>query len=1023
MPGRYRVIVKKPGFREVLLDALTLNVQDLVEQNFRLDVGSVSESVTVVADAAKVQSDDAAIGDVLSARQTVDLPLNGRNFTQLATLIPGVNRGIPDDQASGAQGVGEVFRYGASGSGALSVNGNRPESNNFLLDGIDNNETVVNTVVFFPPAEAIQEFRVQTSVAPAEFGRAGGAIVNTAIKGGSNNFHGSAFEFLRNNALDARPTFAPEKLPFRRNQFGGTLGGPIIKNKLFAFGDYAGLRETAPRSVEFASVPTADFRKGDLSELLDPSKSGLPAPIQITDPITGLPFLNNVIPTGRLNPVALKYLNAYPNPNYGNGRVQQNYLAQRVQRQNYNDFDLRTDWNIRAQDTFFARYSNGLASSVTSSRLTTLPAGTGSGENFNRSRGLVLAETHVFNQKWLNESRFGFVRVNYGNEPPFANENISANLGIPNANTSPLLGGGALIGGYNSQIEYTGDFGPLMVRQNTFQLSDIVSHGQGNHTLRFGATIIRRQVNSFRPNRGKGYFFLNGNGVGEGSTGYEVSDLLAGFVNGYGIGAPTGMLGIRTLESSFFLQDNWRMSRRLVVDLGLRYDLYTNPSEVLNRQSNFDVNTGHILIAGRDGNSNSFIPLDNNNFGPRLGFAYDLTDKGKTVLRGGYGIFYTIEGGGVNYQLTQNAPFGGNRQFNYSDGYRITLSGQASLNSSDSRLATNPLPSGDLSGLDLTHPSNVTVFAKLPKNETPYVQQANLQLQHQLTSNTVIAVGYVGSFGRHLTRYYNINRQYFNTPAGTRLFSQLSDINVQDTEGSSNYNSLQAQVERNFTHGLQFMASYTYAHAIDDATGPFDGTSPQDVRNLKLERSNSQLDMRQRFTLSSLYQLPFGHGQRLGANLPKGIDWLLGGWQVNGVLTLQSGLPFNVYTNGGNPGDVRADLVGKLSTNPGNPAHYFDTDAFRAVPTNSDGVLLRPGTLGRNALIGPGTKQLDFSTLKDFRVTERVITQFRAELFNLTNTPQYLQPVGNMGSGDFGKIQSTRFSSERQIQFALRVSF
>src|SRR6202158_3597591 len=1023
-PTQYQLTVQKAGFKRVDLLGLLVNIQDHIEQNFVLEIGSITQSVTVVADQAKIQLADAAIGDVIGPRQTTELPLNGRNFTQLATLVPGVNKGIPDDQASGAQGVGEVFRYGASGSGALSVNGNRPESNNFLLDGIDNNETVVNTVVFFPPAEAIQEFRVQTSVASAEFGRAGGAIVNTTIRSGTNNYHGSAFEFLRNSALDAKPTFAPSKLPFRRNQFGGTLGGPVIKNKLFAFGDYQGLRETAPRSVEFASVPTAEFRKGDLSELLDPVRSGLPAPIQIIDPLNGLPFPNNVIPANRLNPVALKYLNAYPNPNFGNGRVQQNLLAQRIQTQKYNDFDIRTDWNIRTRDSFFARYSNSLASSVTTSRLApTLPAGTGSGENFNRARGLALSETHIFNEKWLNEFRFGFVRVNYGNQPPYADKTISADLGIPNANTSPLFGGGALIGGYNAQIEYTGDFGPLLVRQNSFQFSDIVSHEQGRHTLRFGTSIIRRQVNSFRPNRGKGYFFLNGNGVGAGSTGYEASDLLVGFVNGYGIGAPAVTVGARTLESSFFLQDNWRVTNRLSVTLGLRYDLYTVPYEVLDRQSNFDVSSGRILLAGKNGSSRSFVPLDKDNFGPRLGFAYDLTGNGKTALRGGYGIFYTIEGGGVNFQLTQNPPFGGFRQFNYSDGFRITLSRRAPNNTSDSRLATDPLPTGDFSGLDLNSPTNVALFARLPQNETPYVQQANLQIQHQLTKDTVVAAGYVGSFGRKLTRYYNINRQFFNAPNGTRMFPKLSDVNIQDTEGASNYNSLQAQVERSFSRGLQFLASYTYAHAIDDATGPFDGPSPQDVRNLRLERGNSQLDMRHRFVFSSLYELPFGHGRAFGSNMHRVLDTFLGGWQVNGILTLQSGLPFNVFTSGGSPGDVRADLVGSITTFPGHPEHYFDTTAFKPVPTKADGVLLRPGTLGRNAIVGPGTRLLDFSIFKDFRLTDRLITQFRTEFFNLTNTPQYLQPVGNMGSGDFGKIQSTRFSSERQIQFALRLSF
>jgi len=361
--GRYKIDVEKQNFKPVTRE-VTLQISQVAAVNFTLALGSVSEAVTVTAEAALVDSASSAMGDVVQSRPVTELPLNGRNFTQLATLIPGVTRGVPDGQATGAQGNAETFRYGNTGGAALSVNGLRPQANNFVLDGVDNNESLVNTVIFFPPAEAIEEFRVQTSVASAEFGRAGGAIVNTAIKSGTNEYHGSAFEFLRNSQLDARPTFAPQRNPFRRNQFGGTLGGPIVRNKLFVFGDYQGLRQFQPKSTDFATVPTAEFRNGNFSQLLNPALSGLSQPIAIRDLTTGQPFPGNIIPQARLNPAGQKYLNAFPMPNTNGGKVTQNYVTQRNETQSFNDFDIRTDWNIRESDQLFGRFSYGEADKV-----------------------------------------------------------------------------------------------------------------------------------------------------------------------------------------------------------------------------------------------------------------------------------------------------------------------------------------------------------------------------------------------------------------------------------------------------------------------------------------------------------------------------------------------------------------------------------------------------------------------------------------------------------------------------------
>jgi hypothetical protein len=1018
-PGHYKVEVKMQGFKAVTQE-ITLQVSQIAPVNFQLQPGDITTSVEVTADVPLVESASSTISDVVVGRQVTELPLNGRNFTQLATLVPGVTRGVIDGDASGGRGNSETFRFSNVGGASLSVNGLRPQANNFILDGIDNNESLVNTIIFFPPAEAIEEFRVDTSIAPAEFGRAGGGVVSTSIKSGSNSLHGTVFEFLRNDNLDATRTFiratcAPGKdckSEFRRNQFGATIGGPIIKDKVFFFFDYQGLRQFLPLGLDRATVPTPKMRNGDFSELLPGT--------QIFDPLKGTPFSGNIIPADRINPVGKNYLNAYPLPNAPG--ILQNFLVTRNQTQHFNDFDARVDWILGTRDSMFGRFSFGQDSSVTSSRLPALPAGFGSGTNPSNPRGLALNETHTFSNSLVNEFRFGYIRTRYGFTPPFQDQQISANLGIPNANTSPLLGGGALIGGFNNQIEFTGDFGPFLVPQNSFQYSDTLSWVKGSHNVKFGASIIRRQVNLFRPNRGKGFFVLFGNGGGSSPTHYEVSDLLAGFVQQYDIGPPFGMVGTRNWETGYFVQDDWKVSPRLTLNLGLRYDLYTWPVEVADRQANFDITTGKLLLAGQGGASRSFVPTDKNNFAPRFGFAYDLTGHGKTVLRGGYGIFYFVDRGGIDNQLAQNPPFSGFSSFQYTNGFRIALSGQAPLNSNDSRLATGPLPLGDVSNVNLNNPQNVTVFEALPSNRNSYVQEWNLQIQRELGANTALSVGYVGTKGTRLTTYYNFNRQFYNAPDGTRNFPKLANVNVQDTSGNSIYHSLQTRLEHRFTAGWQFTMAYTWAHAIDDSPGAFDqgNGNAVDYKNLRLERGNSSLDVRQRFTFSTLYELPFGRGKTYGHDWSGAVDALLGGWQVNGILTFQSGLPFDL-TAQGNP-NTHPDQI-RQPNNQLTTGQYFDVKAFAAPPNNAANVRLRPGNVARNLLTGPGTSNLDLSIFKNFKFKERYVTQFRAQFYNFTNTPQFAQPNGDITSGQAGQITDTRLSSERQIEFAIRFSF
>ncbi len=527
-PGRYRVEVKQTNFASVARE-VTLQTAQVLNLDFALKPGATSENVEVTAATPIIDTTSSGVSDTVIGKQIVDLPLNGRNFTNLATLVPGVTRGQPGNQQQGTGNQAETFRYATSGGGALSVNGLRVQANNYLFDGIDNNESLVNTIVFFVPPDAIQEFRVDTNVAPAEYGRAGGGVVNATYKSGTNDYHGAVFWQHRESKFDANPNYFSQESapPFHRNQFGFAAGGPIWKNKLFIFGDYQGVRQSLPLQGETATVPTQLERQGNFSELLylPPDGNGNPRKIQLHYPGGGgVAVPNNDLTNSALwVPAGSNYLNAYPLPNItsasdprcsigatlagGDGAcIENNYQAHRVQNQRYNDFDVRLDYVFSSADQAFVRYSYGQDIDETTPRLPTLPSGYGSGIQFQHPRSIVLGETHVFGSSLINEFRLGYVRSFLGYEAPFGSVPLSANLGIPNANTSPLLGGGALIGNSGSQLEYTGDYGNYFVPENTYQVADNFSWVRGRHTFKFGGNVIWRQVNFFNPIAGKGFF-------------------------------------------------------------------------------------------------------------------------------------------------------------------------------------------------------------------------------------------------------------------------------------------------------------------------------------------------------------------------------------------------------------------------------------------------------------------------------------------------------------------------------------
>ena len=1067
--GPYKATVTFTGFASQTQN-FTLSVSQVQALNFGLAPGSESTTVEVTSAAPLVDADTSSLGETIEGRQVTELPLNGRNFTGLALLTPGVTRGNYGNSASGVNGDAETFRNSSSGGGSLSTNGLRPQANNFILDGIDNNESLVNTLEFFTNLDGTQEFRVNTSTAPAEFGRAGGSVVQTAIKSGTNAIHGSAFEFARSSLFDASPNYqfqgagvAPV-LPFKRNTFGGSLGLPIIKDKLFLFGDYQGVRENTPLNPEIINVPTALERTGNFSELLGQGTTSIPSQSitgcpsftlnsgrvvtstqqlnfgtgttlladsgAIFDPTTCHQFAGNIIPATRANPAGLNYLKAYDLPNVpgtNNGTLN-NFRAQRVDIRHFNTFDNRLDYNASGKDRLFARFTYDNSDFNRTSRLTNLPAGFASGENLVHGRGYALGETHTFTPNVLNEFRAGYNRYTFTNNPVFSGVAISAPLGIVNANRNANLGGGALIGG-NSNLEYTGDYGRYAVPENTYELNDAVTTLRGHHNFKFGGSAIRRDVAFFRPISGKGYFnFGNAD-----FTGYTPAEMLAGFADNYSIGSQSGFFGTRNFEYGIFAQDDWKASRKLTLNLGVRYDILTYPTEEHDRQAALDPVTGYIDLANQNGFSRSII---NNNFGnvaPRVGFAYDAYGTGRTIVRGGYGIFYFQDRGGIDNQLGQQVPYGGSVSYTAASGYRIAFTGQSPLGNNNNTVNGTPVASAALplpgfpSFNRMAPPPGSNVFSVNTTEKTSNVQQFNMQVQQQFGDRTVATIGYVGNKATHLATGYNFNFLPGIAGRNQARFAELtnaSQVVYNANDGVSHYNSLQAQLNYRAAKGLTMTTSYTWSHNIDNTDGylGFYAVSQLDVYNHALNKGNSGLDQRQVFVGSFLYDLPFGRGQMFGSHLNHVADTILGGFQLNAVVQAETGTPFSlVNPSYGGVFTQRLDSNGPIVRTHAiaSPGTALFLNGNFSAPAATE----LQGNTGRNAFYGPGLAEGDVSLFKNVSLSERIKMELRAEVFNVTNTPQFTNPDGNIQDGNFLQVTGTRQASERQMQMAVRFTF
>jgi Carboxypeptidase regulatory-like domain/TonB dependent receptor len=1011
--GRYNVKAEAKGFKASNIREVTLAEGDKLRVDMRLEVGQIEQSVEVVAQTAALQSDSSVLGTLVNERAVQDLPLNGRNFMRLAQLGAGANE-------SAAQGLPSGNRPDdRRQSSSVSVNGQRDYSNNFLIDGLDNNERYVGTIVVKPAMDALVEFKVLTSSYSAEVGRTAGGVINLVTKSGTDNLHGSLYEFFRNEHLDARNFFAgPGPTPsYKQNQFGGSMGGPIRKNKTFFFGDYEGLR--LRQGITYTStVPTALMRQGNFAganPIFDPTTTR-PNPA-VSGGFIRDPFPNNRIPISAMDPPGLKLMQLYPVPT--NAGLVNNFTYSPNRKQREDKFDARVDHQFSERDSFFARYSFNDTSSFLPPQLPASGAiqagsdtGFFAGPALERAQNVQLNFVHTFRPNLLMEQKAGYSRFGNHSLPPNYGNNIDQQIGIPGANIDSDSSGLSPVGvsGFRGLGDATST--PLIDINNIFQYATSVTYNHSSHTIKFGAAVVRRQMTQFQSNQAKGQFSFDANFTNDPSgavarSGNAAASLLLGWPASTVRAKYLVWPGYRTTEFGGFVQDDWRVTRTLTLNLGLRYEIFTPISEVHNQAANADLAAGKILVSGRNGVSGSAgVPTDWNSFAPRVGFAATLTPR--TVLRGGFGISFFPPVAGNNTGL-RNPPF-------------ISLFSVANTPiTTTNRLSDGlPLPVAT----DPLNPAGTLTIVGI-HNRLPYVEQFNLTLQRELISGLVWNLSYVGNLSRKMMLIADRDLAVPGPGAiqprrpYATVFPGVTSINEASTAGTADYHSLQTSVEHRFRNGLNLLSNYTYAHLIDDnpirgGGKPGSGPFPQLVTNLRLERGNSDIDLRHRFVFIADYALPF-------AKSLSGVGGLLAkGWQVNAIATIQSGVTFTVQN--GSPrantgGGDRPNLVGDPNSGPHTVTQWFNTAAFAPQPAN------QIGNVGRNTMFGPPLRNLDFSLLKDFAPVERIKLQFRAEIFNILNHPNFGVPGNSLGNATFGVISDTANALPRNIQFALKLIF
>jgi hypothetical protein len=1011
--GNYEVSVGAPGFKRYVQGPLKLLVDLTLRADIKLSIGSVKEAVTVTGDQPVITTDQSSLGEVMQDKTVSELPLDGRNFTEIAQLAPGAAQGAPNT----------LNRFRSYGS-IMTSNGGRASTNNYLIDGVDNTAFIIGMQLVTPSIDAIGEMKVETANFSADLGQTSGAVVNVAIKSGTNQFHGTAYDFLRNDALDAKEYFASTKLPLRQNQFGGSVGGPIIKNKAFFFFNYEGLRSVSS-SPYFYFVPTAAMKAGDFSGTW--AGQQLPTvydPFSLDGSGNRQPFSGNMIPNNRINPIATKMLTYMPDPNStsSGGNYQTSFSTPTKNWQ----INARGDYTLSSKDSLMARFSYW-NSQLDDHYLNF------EGDLWNwRPRNAVVGWTHVYSQNVIQEVRFGTSKYSEIDTPPYGvTTDYNKLVGLPEfplpgtgfgfptltiANADP----GFAADGFSSRIE------------NHFQGQYHLSITHGKHAIKVGTDVMRYQdKNGYSYNLGT--YDFNGEFTSPIGQRYPngFADFLLGLPDSQTLSNTTAWdyTRLRNTRVQSYVQDDVRVASNLTLNLGLRWDWYGPWTDKNNRFQYFDFATGEEVYPGAlklpyslpyphrfDPKYTAVQNAKNKQFAPRVGFAWRPFGSDHTVIQGAYGIFWGLVAG---YDFANQS----------SQGAGLALQEVDSSSSTSPTLTFGTFT--NIQNLGSLVPAIPTTFTNSPDLANPYTQQWNFGIQRELMKDTALKVFYVGSKTTHLADGKAGNFSYPPTTGNfltTLKYPNFGGIRDFQSDFWSNYNALQVSVERRFAQGLMFTSNYAWSKCLDNGSENWSEYQTQNPWNLSLEKGRCEQDVHHRLSTSLVYQVPFH--SRVAVLRP-----LLEGWQTSALIALQSGFPFTVTANDlSNVGfqgptygiTMRANYVGGSMTLPSSqrsPLKWFNTSAF-AQPA-----AFTFGNTSRDILDGPGLHNLDLSVGKLFSITERQKVQFRAEFFNVFNHPYFTFPNSNVSSPGFGTITSTAAvengsaGSNRVIQFALKYIF
>ena len=1058
-PDVYRVKAEMPGFKGEVREGVVLEVEQIARIDFHLQVGAVTETVEVSGGAPLLTTESATVGTVIDNDRIVGLPLNGRSFTQLIALSPNVayNSVANGGQASARQGGDRTTQE-------FFVAGARREYLNFTLDGVQNYDPGFNTYALLPSIDALQEFKVQTGVYPAEFGHLQ-VQVNVSTLSGTNQFHGALFDFVRNNDFDALPyaftSVRPLSSPFKWNQYGYTVGGPVWipklfngKNRLFFMSNYEGFKLRQQTQTFYTTFPAA-FRTGDFSSVA--------ATRVITDPTTGLPFPGNIIPPNRVDTIAKGFLQYYPAPNVPGASLSNNYLALDNITTNKWQITERVDFVQSAKSSWFARYSMQNESGV-------MPALAKNGMSLvTNTKQLAINNTFILSPNLLNEFRFGFLNFYNNYAPELANvTDVVKQLNLPGLLSDPAppawgvpnVGLGDGFSGFGNNTD-----GPYTTSDHIFQVVDSISWTHGKHSIKFGADINRTDFNETGNQYARAAYSITNQ-----ATGYTPADFMLGYVASTTDAVALAVARFRQTNQFYYIQDSWRIRPNITVSFGLRYEyapawsdrvplvntwfpdgynlqgdpnglnpqpVNTQPCIIENGTGSF--NSGNVVFptvaqggvcTARDGRLGSnLVNSDHKDFAPRLGIAWSPT--GKWTVRVGAGVFYTQDTGNPVFDMARSL----------SGKYQVTANIATHNLTFGAPFAAGASPCGALAPPLVCVPTPTLVNTYYIR-KTPYVEMYELNVQRQLGKNTSLEIGYLGTQGHHLPRYV-----YFNAAApgpGSQLSREawpnfnntVENIGIVD----SNYNALSAKLTRRMSSGFTFLLGYTYSKSIDDGSGlrtlGTDQIGAQNSYCIPCERGPSIFDQRQRLVASTLYQLPLGKGHALMNG--RVANALAGGWDLGVIWSMATGSPVNIgdgqdRSNIGSSSMDRPNAVAGQSSKLSNPTpnEWFNVQAFALQPQYTF------GNLGRNTVIGPPLFSVDFSLKKDMRFTERLRLQLRLDAFNTFNHPNFGSPGNGLtadhldangvpipGSGGFGTITSLNSNvSMRQLQVSLKLVF